>query len=87
MKILNSKHGKIIKRGSFYYLEKNYKEYFQLIKEEDLIIDKVQENNFIYLDNDISFCRNPYFELDKLYGKKPRKIYFKNTFKLIHTVE
>ena len=26
-------------------------------------------------------------ELDKLYGKKPRKIYFKNTFKLIHTVE
>ena len=87
MKILNNKHGKIIKKGNFYYLEKNYKDYHKLIKEELRIIDRIQDNNFIYLDNDVTFCQNPHFELDKLYGKKPKKIYFKNTFKLLHMIE
>ena len=84
MKLIDNKNGKISKKGNFYYLEKNYKDYYELIKEQDIILNKVEDNNFIYLENNISFCTNPHFELDKLYSKKPRKIFFKNTFKLLH---
>ena len=85
MNIVNHKNGKITKEGDFFYLEKRYSDFSELLNDEKLIIDKIEENSFIYLDNNISFCENPYYYLDKLYGKKAKKIYYKNIFKLFHT--
>ena len=84
MNIVNHKNGKITKDGDFFYLEKKYKDLSQLLKDEELLIEKIEDNNFIYLDNDVSFCENPYYKLDKLYGKKTKKTFYKNIFKLYH---
>mgnify|MGYP005818039823 CR=1 FL=1 len=84
MKIANTKNGKIVKEGDFFYLEKIYKTMEQLMKEEELLIQKIEDNNFVYLDNIISICQNPDYDLDKLYRKKSSRIRFKNRFKLIH---
>jgi len=85
MNIINRNKGRIIKKGEFFYLEKQYKDLNELIKEEKSLISKIEDNNFIFLDNMVSFCENPYYVLDKLYKRKSKKINYKNTFKLIHT--
>ena len=51
MNIINEKYGRIVKEGEFFYLEKNYKRLDKLMQEVDKIIDRIEENNFIYLDN------------------------------------
>ncbi len=84
MNIINEKYGRIVKEGEFFYLEKNYKRLDKLMQEVDKIIDRIEENNFIYLDNSISTYENPHLELDLLYGKKTVKYLYKNTFKLLH---
>jgi len=84
MNIMNNAKGKIIKKGNFFYLEKNYDDIFLLLKEEEKLIDRIEDNNFIYLDNKVSICKNPNYSLDKLYRKKTSKVKFKNTFKLMH---
>ena len=84
MKLADRKNGKIVKEGDFFYLEKTYKDMGKLLKEEEHIIEKIEENNFVYLDNTVSICQNPDYDLDRLYRKKSSKIQFKNTFKLIH---
>ena len=82
MKLADRKNGKIVKEGDFFYLEKTYKDMGKLLKEEEHIIEKIEENNFVYLDNTVSFCQNPDYDLDRLYRKKSSKIQYKNTFKL-----
>ena len=84
MNIINEKYGRIVKEGEFFYLEKNYKRLDKLMQEVDKIIDRIEENNFIYLDNSISTYENPHLELDLLYGKETVKYLYKNTFKLLH---
>jgi|TARA_R110002020_G_scaffold243954_1_gene457541 hypothetical protein len=81
---MNNAKGKIIKKGEFFYLEKNYDDISLLLNEEEKLIDKIENNNFIYLDNTVSICKNPNYNLDKLYRKKTSKIKYKNTFKLMH---
>ena len=81
---MNNAKGKIVKKGDFYYLEKNYDDISKLLKEENGLIDKIEDNNFIYLDNTVSICKNPDYILDKMYRKKTSKIKYKNTFKLMH---
>ena len=81
---MNNTKGKIVKKGDFFYLEKNYDDYSVLQNEEDKLIDKIEDNNFIYLDNTVSICSNPNYLLDILYGKKTSKVKYKNTFKLMH---
>ena len=53
-------------------------------KPVNMVSLKIEENNFVYLDNTVSFCQNPDYDLDRLYRKKSSKIQYKNTFKLIH---
>jgi|TARA_R100001443_G_C3362036_1_gene179216 hypothetical protein len=84
MKLANTKNGKIVKEGDFFYLEKTYKHMGELLKEEESIIEKIEENNFVYLDNTVSICQNPDYDLDRLYKKRSSRVQFKNTFKLIH---
>jgi len=85
MNIANRNKGRIVKQGEFFYLEKDYNNFHDLLKEEDLLINKIEDNNFIYLDNTVSLCKNPHYKLDKLYRKKTNKLNYKNTFKLMHT--
>ena len=84
MKLADRKNGKIVKDGEFFYLEKIYKHMGELLKEEEHIIEKIEENNFVYLDNTVSICQNPDYDLDRLYKKRSSRVQFKNTFKLIH---
>jgi len=85
MNIINKNKGRIIKDGEFFYLEKNYDSFQDLMKEENILIDKIEDNNFIYLDNTVSFCENPNYKLDKLYKKRTSKLKYRNTIKLMHT--
>jgi hypothetical protein len=84
MKLINHRNGNITKEGEFYYLEKNYKSYFELHRNEDTLQEKCEDNNFIVLESVLQICDNPFFELDKLYKKNASKIFFKNRLKLIH---
>tara|TARA_R100000808_G_C2151059_1_gene159977 strand:+ start:231 stop:494 length:264 start_codon:yes stop_codon:yes gene_type:complete len=85
MNIINKNKGRIIKHGDFFYLEKNYDNFKDLLKEESILIDKIEDNNFIYLESTVSLCENPYYKLDKLYKRKTSKLKYRNTFKLMHT--
>jgi len=58
MNIVNHKNGKITKDGDFFYLEKKYKDLSQLLKDEELLIEKIEDNNFIYLDTKKTFYKN-----------------------------
>ena len=87
MNLVNHKNGKLTKEGDFFYLEKHYNSYWSLQEDEYAMQVKIEDNSFLVVDSVVFICDNPFYNLDKLYKKKPRKIFFKHKFKLMHLIE